>query len=66
MVNFTQPLSSFAPSQVGHLRMDRYLKRVQNGKVKASPEVVKLWGTLAGRYLTFSIAYSVRYALLGC
>ena len=30
-------------------RMDRYMKNVHKGKVKADPELIKLWGTNAGR-----------------
>ena len=30
-------------------RMDRYMKQAKKGKVQASPEVVKLWGTNVGR-----------------
>lgn len=31
------------------LRMDRYMARVKKDKVKATPELVKLWGTPSGR-----------------
>lgn len=30
-------------------KMDRYMQKVKKGKVQASPEMVKLWGTTAGR-----------------
>ena len=31
------------------LRIKRYVDKAENGKVKASPEVIKLWGTPSGR-----------------
>ena len=33
----------------GYPRMDRYMKQVKKGKVAASPELVKLWGSTNGR-----------------
>ena len=33
-------------------RMRRYMAQVDKGKVKASPETIKLWGTAGGRALS--------------
>ena len=35
------------------LRMNRYFASVKKGKVKATPEIVKLWGTNNGSHLAF-------------
>ena len=37
------------------------MKQVNKGKVKANPEVVKLWGTVPGRTLP-SLACGLRHA----
>ena len=37
------------PSYFHHLRIRRFITKAEKGKVKASPELVKLWGTPSGR-----------------
>ena len=43
-----------SPSPCHVLRMQRYATAVKKGKVKANPEVIKLWGSESGRTMAKS------------
>jgi len=37
--------------------MRRFMVQADKGKVKATPEIIKLWGTQGGRALFFQLAF---------